>query len=509
MWDKLSIKDKAKIIKMGVANGIRDLDTIRDTYNNVYAEGGDTNLLNNQDFLNQYGIHWEEDPLMNDYYAQHPSELNKPTTAGMPAAYNNRVLVNRYGVPQSQQSLNRYAKDYALIQPQVSRKEEREVEKKQADEYVSRVAGITKLNKTEMNNLANLGLIIGGTAAAAPSFLYAPLATTGLFIGANLGSNLTNRIIRNKSNNKYDSWGDYLEKKTNGYIRADNGEFLNPGGLLGSYYGMYGTVLPFRFKASMPSKLNYAQKVITDMANFPGEIGIFQALQEGRYIRNMGDMLRHARALDKESSIVREDLWNLYNRDGKNFKNIVPTDDFEPFTLNSDSFNNTKLNIVKEPKPNTLASYSYQNRSVNMPIAIKHNSNIARDYSNYYGRWLLGHEYDHALQDTERFNVARWSDKSKYYVPNEEHPLYSKMKILKEGEYPWYSIIKPKRAWVQSPEEVMSEAMGYRIANENLPTYNLMDIKNKTRLNKFISKRFKISRKSADNLLTEFSNYGY
>lgn len=146
MWDKLSIKDKAKIIKMGVANGIRDLDTIRDTYNNIYAEGGDTNLLNNQDFLNQYGIHWDEDPLMNDYYAQHPSELNKSTTAGMPAAYNNRVLVNRYGVPQSQQSLNRYARDYALVQPQVSRKEEREVEKKQADAYAEYIGnGLTNM----------------------------------------------------------------------------------------------------------------------------------------------------------------------------------------------------------------------------------------------------------------------------------------------------------------------------------------------------------------------------
>lgn len=153
MWDKLSIKDKAKIIKMGVANGIRDLDTIRDTYNNIYAEGGDTNLLNNQDFLNQYGIHWDEDPLMNDYYAQHPSELNKSTTAGIPAAYNNRVLVNRYGVPQSQQSLNRYAKDYALIQPQVSRKEEREVEKAQGDRYAEYIG----------NGIANL--VTGGWAA--------------------------------------------------------------------------------------------------------------------------------------------------------------------------------------------------------------------------------------------------------------------------------------------------------------------------------------------------------
>lgn len=166
MWDKLSIKDKAEIIKMGVANGIRDLDTIRDTYNNIYAEGGDTNLLNNQDFLNQYGIHWDEDPLMNDYYAQHPSELNKSTTAGMPAAYNNRVLVNRYGVPQSQQSLNRYAKDYALIQPQVSRKEEREVEKRAIDRNIEQ-------------NMSQAPLLFSGLSflnLASPSNIYGTVA---------------------------------------------------------------------------------------------------------------------------------------------------------------------------------------------------------------------------------------------------------------------------------------------------------------------------------------------
>lgn len=53
MWDKLSIKDKAKIIKMGVASGIRNLDTIRDTYNNIYAKGGDTNLLNSYNTQNK------------------------------------------------------------------------------------------------------------------------------------------------------------------------------------------------------------------------------------------------------------------------------------------------------------------------------------------------------------------------------------------------------------------------------------------------------------------------
>ena len=40
MWNKLSMKDRAKYIKLGVANGITSLDEIRDIYNK-YAEGGE------------------------------------------------------------------------------------------------------------------------------------------------------------------------------------------------------------------------------------------------------------------------------------------------------------------------------------------------------------------------------------------------------------------------------------------------------------------------------------
>lgn len=39
MWNKLSMKDRAKYIKLGVANGVKDLNTIRDAYNK-YAKGG-------------------------------------------------------------------------------------------------------------------------------------------------------------------------------------------------------------------------------------------------------------------------------------------------------------------------------------------------------------------------------------------------------------------------------------------------------------------------------------
>lgn len=39
-WNKLSMADRAKYIKLAVNNGVTDLSQIRDIYNK-YAEGGD------------------------------------------------------------------------------------------------------------------------------------------------------------------------------------------------------------------------------------------------------------------------------------------------------------------------------------------------------------------------------------------------------------------------------------------------------------------------------------
>ena len=45
-WNKLSMKDRAAYIKLGIDNGITDLATIRDTYNK-FAEGGYVREQNN------------------------------------------------------------------------------------------------------------------------------------------------------------------------------------------------------------------------------------------------------------------------------------------------------------------------------------------------------------------------------------------------------------------------------------------------------------------------------
>ena len=89
-----------------------------------------------------------------------------------------------------------------------------------------------------MNNLANLGLTIGGTAAAIPAFLTAPIATVGAFEGGIGGNYLGDKATQRFSDGKYNTWGDAVQDWTNGYIRADNGQLTNPGALLGGGYGV-------------------------------------------------------------------------------------------------------------------------------------------------------------------------------------------------------------------------------------------------------------------------------
>lgn len=65
-WNDLSIKDKASYIRMGVKNGITDLDTIREAYNK-FAEGGPIKK-SYKDFSTRLSKAWNNDDLSRHYY---------------------------------------------------------------------------------------------------------------------------------------------------------------------------------------------------------------------------------------------------------------------------------------------------------------------------------------------------------------------------------------------------------------------------------------------------------
>lgn len=78
-WNDLSMVDKAAIIKIGVNNGITDLNTIRNTYNE-FAKGGP--IKNSKDYKKVLSDYWHEDVDTHDYdydkyYNDDPVEAQK------------------------------------------------------------------------------------------------------------------------------------------------------------------------------------------------------------------------------------------------------------------------------------------------------------------------------------------------------------------------------------------------------------------------------------------------
>lgn len=78
MWKNLSMKDKASYIRMGVENGITDLDTIREVYNK-FANGGPLKK-SYKDFSTRLSKAWHNQDLSKDdydyqkYYNDDPEE---------------------------------------------------------------------------------------------------------------------------------------------------------------------------------------------------------------------------------------------------------------------------------------------------------------------------------------------------------------------------------------------------------------------------------------------------
>ena len=86
-WNKLSMKDRAAYIKLGIDSGITDLATIRDTYNK-YAEGGRTKWTM-QDETNYQS--WKDKlPDNLKYTDENEYDLRGAYKAGMEPQWNNK-----------------------------------------------------------------------------------------------------------------------------------------------------------------------------------------------------------------------------------------------------------------------------------------------------------------------------------------------------------------------------------------------------------------------------------
>lgn len=84
-WNDLSMKDRASYIKLGVENGITDLDTIREVYNK-FEEGGPIKK-SYKDFSTRLSKAWNNQDLSKDdydyqkYYNDNPEEAYRQLIA--------------------------------------------------------------------------------------------------------------------------------------------------------------------------------------------------------------------------------------------------------------------------------------------------------------------------------------------------------------------------------------------------------------------------------------------
>lgn len=109
-WNNLSMKDKASYIRMGVENGITDLDTIREAYNK-FAEGGSLNVNDNPEkriYDHNKGVYYVEGQdtpnnlkySLDEFTQEQINEINSKYNKGWKTDKKGNVVFNKYtGAP--------------------------------------------------------------------------------------------------------------------------------------------------------------------------------------------------------------------------------------------------------------------------------------------------------------------------------------------------------------------------------------------------------------------------
>lgn len=109
-WNDLSMKDKASYIRMGVENGITDLDTIREVYNK-FAEGGNLNINDSPEkriYDHDKGVYYVEGQdtpnnlkySLDEFTQEQINEINSKYNKGWKTDKKGNVIFNKYtGTP--------------------------------------------------------------------------------------------------------------------------------------------------------------------------------------------------------------------------------------------------------------------------------------------------------------------------------------------------------------------------------------------------------------------------
>lgn len=363
------------------------------------------------------------------------------------------------------------------------------MKKRNADRYVRSIS-MSQFNKEEMNNLVNMAVNLGGLALLAPSLLFAPVATIGALVGGGLGGYLYNKRHIRKTGKTF---GKKIEDKTNGYIKEENAEFINPGALSG---GIFGSVAaPTIARAAIAKFPNtYGNRVLWDLSNYPGEQSLYGAWQEGRYITNLKQLAEEYRALHERANFAKEAVAKL-NKQTESIR--VPNNVDYP----EGNYEGTGFRIRNRRRRNgsTYGTYYPSKNKISMSLLENKRSNIIIPEREQL--WTASHEFEHSVQTNEGHGLSR--EGNDYWVPNEQHSLYDRLKVLNTKN----KFIRDK--WSRSPDEIQAEVMAYRVVNGDLPKYDLMTPEQQNSLVKYLSIKFLLPKDDIKSILSALAEQGY
>ena len=542
-WNDLSISDKAELIKIYVANGILDLNSIKDHYNNnggkltfkqwkaqMQSKYPDIEMDNNKagyDYETYFNNHYDDaiKQLSNlqhfpDTYKlpNHPTFSNEsiysrgPVIGGTwnsddtftPSVINEQYYPDRYnraGNYTEQRIYNRFPHQYPdggfkdrakkaaqnIINKQVSNQLRNQVLGINTDSRLNPNSAILKTDtddrsytRRDFDNLVQ-GIIDNSIyQASSPAridfntvydgiakgteilplglgMIRAPLeTTTSIFLGQG-----ADKLVKNTTD--YDSWGKFVTGNSKYDVLNTLAEFTNPGYYLGP-------------------------KVAYNGKNFVRNI-------QPKHYKDISDIV-YKNMSDRAGRIS-------FDTDNKSHASGVYANNFYDKSA-IDNFTWTRTSYDRKVKPSLFSlKQPFKSRATN------DGANIKVRFNEYFTEpkefdSLLGHEFQHSIQKllNEDNKLSVFDKTTGHYVPNPKNKAYNTLKYL---------LGKNRESWTQSPNEVDSEIIYWKIKN-SIPLnkdVNDLNIKDFNSLSDFISKRFMIDNEKTNAILNQLSTMGY
>lgn len=503
-WNNLSMKDKASYIRMGVENGITDLDTIREVYNK-FAEGGSKDNT---------PVDYELSTTVNVTPQQQTDRLISLGNGVYKDKISGKLLYNYDEIPTAEVT---------------GHKKEKSINDNWQAAYAKDIPSGTMASDMETMNAVTGGIL----NLTSPTQV---LGATGRLIkNGDIGQFGRNLILGNNGivSDAYAAEHPYLSMAAN--IVGD-GVTL---GLIGA--GRTGIKNSSNYvKQGIKNTKSFIKDVSVNYKDYLNDINYLpqtiKAIKDGRYTPFMTRqqakiaLRKNQEALQK----VFDDAYNFNKSIEANKSQPVNID--EQYKVNIDNWDkvyNSRegieiLNLKDSPyinsKPTlyvkplkTKANQPFQNysgyyvasdNSVYIPsrdrsLMLKH---ILIDPNSNSTKSLLAHELKHHIQEVvpQYRDIARYNFFTGENFINPDNTIANEVfdPIRKNSSY-------YETAWHGAPTEVQAEVAGLQYKFNNPNNYINQPWYNRLRMRNFVANRFFITPSEADKMLKGMSRHSF